>query len=689
MAPYGLGIDVGGTFTDVVGIDAQGATYTAKATTTPGDQAAGMLDGIDKIAARLGLSTPALLADTDIIVHGTTVGTNIMLEFNGAGTYMLTTRGMRDILDLRRNYKEAAFSLRLPPPHSIVPRRRRIPITERLTYAGEVVLPLAEDEVRQAAERLGSEGAEAVAVCYLFSFVNPAHELRTREILRAHLPGLHISLSHEVLPRIREFERFSTAVVDAYVTPALGSYLSRLEGELRTLGFTGDLLVMRSNGGVAEAQRARKTGVHLVASGPAGGVVAAAQLGAAVDVANLITMDMGGTSCDVSLIEDGKPKVGLDSWISRHRVSVPALDITSIGAGGGSIVWVDNGGALRIGPQSAGARPGPACYGRGGTEATVTDADLVLGYINPAKFLGGSMPLDPEAARQAIERAVAARSGMSVAEAAAAIFRVVNHNMANALRLVSIAKGYDPRDFALMAFGGGGPVHAAALVSELDIRRILIPRRYAPVLCALGDVLSDIRESAIRGFYGRSGSVDLRQLDAAFVDLREKAEESIGAKARQFPGTVQRAIGMRYKGQTHEVVVPMAADPITDAAWAATLEDFHRLHRERYSFNRPGVETEIISLHLDRWAARPKSRLDGDVPRAEVPRRGPKAVRDVYVPSLGRYVPAEVYDGEAITPGFSAPGPLVVEEPHTSVVVFPGQVLSARTSYMYAIETLA
>jgi N-methylhydantoinase A len=681
---FTLGIDVGGTFTDVVCFGDHVSPVTAKAPSTAGDQGLGVVTAIEKVGGILGLSVGKLLTATDIIVHGMTVGTNIMLEFNGARTYMLTTRGFRDIIDIRRNYKEAEFSLRLPPPNPIVPRRRRIPITERITETGAIVEPLSEQQVRTAARKIHAEKGEAIAVCYLFSFVNPSHELRTAEILAEEVPQAHVSLSHRVLPKIREFERFSTTVVDAYVSPALAHYLGRLDLTLKHLGFGGDLLVMRSNGGVAEVARAAQNGVDLVSSGPAGGVVAASRLGLGANAKDIITMDIGGTSCDVALIENGKPSIGSDSWISRYRISIPVIEVTSIGAGGGSIAWVDGGGALRIGPQSAGARPGPACYGQGGIAATVTDADLVLGYIGAQHFLGGQMPLDVGAARRAIERSVGVPLGLGVEEAAAAIFRVVNHNMANALRLVSVARGYDPRDFALMAFGGGGGIHAAALISELGIRRIVIPRIYAPVLCALGDILSDIRETSARGFYARSSKIDLEAIAAALDDMMESAESRIGEHARAFPRSVDCSIAMRYKGQTHEVDVPVGSRlKPSSAAWEQVQNDFHRLHKERYSFSRPGAETETIGLQVDRWAMRDKPTLSEPAGDSAI---APREIREVFFPSLDRFVPTPIHDAVALKPGFYGIGPLIVEESNTSIAVYPGQFIRLGSDSVYEIE---
>lgn len=684
---YSLGVDVGGTFTDVVCASSAGRVVTGKAPTTPDDQAEGILNGIGVVADALGLGRRELLRATTSLVHGTTTATNMMLEFNGAKTWMLTTAGFRDVLDFRLNIKEGAFDLRVPPPHPIVPRRRRIPIQERVDSAGTVIRPLDEDAVRAAAERMAEEGAEALAVCFLFSFTRPEHELRARELVRELLPDLHVSLSHEVLPRIREFERFSTTVVDAYVAPRLNRYLTSLERRLRDEGFAGEMLIMKSNGGATEISRARKQlGVELVMSGPAGGAVAAAQLATRVEEPNVITMDMGGTSLDASLIRDYTPHVGSKAWISRHHVGVAVIDVTSVGAGGGSIAWVDDGGALRIGPQSAGAVPGPACYGRGGTLPTVTDADLVLGYLSPGFFLAGRAQLDVEAAHEAIRAHVAEPLGMTVSEAAHAIFRVVSHNMANALRLVSIERGYDPREFALMAFGGGGPVHAGALIDDLGIRRVLVPRVYAPVLCALGDTLADVRESTSLGFHARATMADLAALEKAFGTLVAGAEADMGERALTLPKRVDRAVSMRYVGQTHEVTVPVG-DALDERSWEEALATFHRLHAEQFSFSRDDVPVEVIGAQIDRWAFRPKPSFDGDEGEAGAAAHAPTLRARTALFSLERgYEPVAVYDGAALAPGFAARGPAIVQEAHTAIVVYPGQSVALGDGGVYVIE---
>jgi N-methylhydantoinase A len=680
-----LGIDVGGTFTDLVWVDDNGISFTAKSPTTRRDQAVGVMNGVAALAETVERSAEELLRLTGLVVCGTTVATNAMIEFDGAKTAMLTTRGFRDIVDIRRNYKEAAFDLRLPAPVSVVPRRRRISITERVDYNGIVLTPLVEDEVRAAGRRMLAERVEAVAVCYLFSFLNGDHERQTAEILAEECPAVHVSLSHETLPRIREFERFSTTVVDAYVTPLVRGYLQRLERQLRDAGFHGDFLIVRSNGGVAEVRHAASSGVQLVTSGPASGVVAASNLGAMAGEPDLLTFDMGGTSSDVALIRRGVPTVGTDAWVSRWRVAIPMVDVTSIGAGGGSIAWVDDGGALRIGPASAGADPGPACYSRGGTAPTVTDANLLLGYISPDGLLGGRIRLDREAAHAAIEASVATPLGISVDDAVAALLRLVNHNMANQLRMVSIGRGYDVRDFVLVAYGGSGPLHASAMIAEIGIRRALVPRGNASVFCAVGGVVSDIRESRAQGYFVRSSLVDLVDLARAIASLVERADAAMSANARAFERLVECALEMRYRGQTHEVAVPVSADfAPTEESWAGVVARFHALHEERYGFARLGAETEIIGIYADRFALRTRPEFrEGEQASGAV---APIGFRRMFVPNLEEYVSAAIYPSERVRPGFSAAGPLVVEEAHTSVVVFPDQVLRVDHPSAYTLE---
>ena len=508
------------------------------------------------------------------------------------------------------------------------------------------------------------------------------------------LPDVYVSLSSEILPQVREFERLSTTLVDAYVTPRLRVYLQRLERELRERGFQGQLFIMHGNGGIAGIRQASQHGVQALLSGPASGVVAGAQLGQGSGFRNVITVDMGGTSFDVCLVQDGRPRIGTEQWISRYRVAVPFIDIHTIGAGGGSIAWVDEGGALRVGPHSARAHPGPACYGFGGHEPTVTDADVVLGYLNPASFLGGTMRLDAAAAERAIESRIAEPLGMSVLEAAGGIFRIVNNSMSNSVRQVSLAKGYDPRDFALTAFGGAGAVHAGALVDALGIRTIVVPKGTAPVLCALGDLLSDLRVSRVRSFYARGSDLNLADLNALFRRMQTEAEEALGGKISQLDTILARfSLDMRYVGQTHEVTVEVPSPDgqvgqVGPAELAATIDGFHTLHRQLYTFDKPQDEVEILNVHLDLIGVRPKPDLQTARLGAADPQAAHSGRRPVYFVSALDYVDTDIYDGDRVVAGNVIEGPAVIEEQQTSIVILPGQRATLNEQLSYVIEVV-
>jgi N-methylhydantoinase A len=683
-----IGIDVGGTFTDLVCIDRAGVVHTAKVSSTPDNQAIGVFSGVDALAAQYGLNARELLGQTEAIVHGTTVAANIMLEFNGAKLGLLTTFGFRDIIDLRRNYKEVSFDIRYPAPEPIVRRRYRIGITERMDSEGKPVTPLAESQVLEALDFFYGEGIESIAVCYLFSFVNPAHELRTRELISQRLPGIPVSLSHEVLPKVREFERLSATLVDAYTTPALERYLTRLRVELLQKGYRGEIYVMANNGGMLRIDSAIHRAVDLALSGPAGGVVAGSQLALKSGFDRVITADMGGTSYDICLSEGGRARLGTDGWINRYRVAVPSLDLHVIGAGGGSIAWVDDGGALRVGPQSAGARPGPACYGRGGDRATVTDADLLLGYISPDSFLGGAMPLDAEKSRIAVERHIAKPLGLDVLEAAAGIFRIVNHNMANGVRHVTTVGGDDPRDFALVAFGGAGAIHATPQALDIGIKAVLVPRNFAPVLCALGDLIADHRVTRAQGFYGRMSSVDLAGLNEAFRLTAARALADLGDGVERSEVELGCAFEMRYIGQTHEVDVPVKLydGRISADSLANVGRRFHDLHEQRFSIRKEADEIEILGITVDACAMHPKPVLPVDRETAvDVLPTALKGHRKAYFGVEYGFLEAAVLRGEQLQAGNLVNGPAIIEEAHTSIVIYPGQQARLDGHQMYVL----
>jgi N-methylhydantoinase A len=683
---FQIGIDVGGTFTDLV-ISRPNGLHLGKTLTTPGDEAKGILNGLADAATAHNITLQEMLSQTEVVVLGTTTVTNALLEYRGVKTGLIVTEGFRDMLELRRNYRESLFDIRLKAPHAIVPRHLRLGVPERVDHRGNVVTTLDEAAAREAARKLHELKVESIAVCFLFSFVNSAHELRMREILAEECPGIPVSLSFEILPQVREFERLSTTVVNAYVQPLAARGLDALSQKLKDSGFKGELFVMQSNGGMTHVEFSRRHPVELVLSGPAGGVVAGARISAMSGYRNVITVDMGGTSYDVCLVQDGEPASGTDAWISRYRIATPMVDIHTIGAGGGSIAWIDDGGALRVGPRSAGAQPGPACYGRGGVEPTVTDADVVLGYVSPDSFRAGNMKLSAEAARTAIETYIAKPLGMDVIEAASGIFRIANNAMANAVRHVTVSRGHDPADFALCVFGGAGAIHAGPQAIDLGIRTILVPKA-ASVLSALGNQMSDFKVTKVQSFIRRVQDLVADDLNDAFTTLLQGAEADLGAQDKVSETIIRRFIGMRYRGQTQEVQVPVRARTrrVTELNMKAAIDEFHTIHEQLYSFKQPVSPVEVLDLRLDLIGVRAGQKMQSEAFGTEDPAVALRTRRPVYFHDQGGFVDTPVYDGTLVTPGQLIQGPAIIEEPTTTIVVHPGQEAMADQYRTYVIE---
>src|SRR2546426_3227834 len=661
---YRIGIDVGGTFTDLV-LAAGARLWLDKHPTTPADQSEGVLAGLARLARHEGLSTEALLARTALVVHGTTTADNTMIEMSGAMVGLITSEGHRDEIEIRRGYKEDIWNPALPPPPPICPRLRLYGVPERLDFEGKVVVPLDEDAVRRALRRMKLQGVDSVAVVFLFSFVDPAHERRVSEIAAEELPDVMLSLSHEVMPSAPEFERTSTTLVNAYVGPRIERYLATLEQRLRAAGFAGELLVMESNGGVMPGGYVAQKAVAVMGSGPAGGVNGAAAVADAAGIRDFISVDMGGTSYDVCLVRDGTPQVKAGwNWHHRYLIGLPMVDVRSVGAGGGSIARVVSG-TLKVGPESAGAVPGPVCYGRGGVEPTVTDANLVLGYLRPERFGDGQMRLDVERAHAALRDRVAAPLGISVLEAAEGIFRLVNANMANAVRKVSAGRGIDPRPLVLVAFGGNGPLHAGMQAAELGIRRIFVPK-LAPAFSALGLLLSDHVVDEVRSYVSPVGRVDLARASALLGEMEAAARRAIGRPAR-----LERLAALCYPGQTFDLPVPLETrnGTITPRGLTVTVARFHRMHEELHTYACREEEPILRALRVKAVATEEKPAL----PRAE---RVPVAKARLGARKAffgGRLVPTPVYDGAKLGPGATIHGPALVDEPFTTVVVYPGQ----------------
>lgn len=671
---FKIGLDVGGTFTDVV-VETQGRILQGKAPSTPGRESEGVMEALRLMARECGASLHEFLERTAVINFGTTVATNAMLQMKGVPVGMITTRGFRDIVELRRGWKEVMFDLKLPPPQAIAPRRWRLGVTERIGADGAVATPLAADEVRAAARKLRAAGVDSIAVCFLSAHCNAAHERQARSLVLEEHPQADVYLSCDVLPKIREYERFSTTVVNAYLSPLLKTYLARLAGELAANGFAGQLYVMQSNGGTVAPDVAGAMGCAALLSGPAAGVVAATRVGELCGAPSVIGVDMGGTSYDVSLVHRGTPSTRYGGWFNRHWVGLPMLDIHTIGAGGGSIAWIDSGGALRVGPQSTGARPGPACYGFGGTEPAVTDAFLCLGYIDPEFFLGGRMRLDPAAAQAAVRGRIGAALGMDTTEAAFSILRIVNNNMSNAIRYVTVARGLDPRDFTLMSFGGAGSVTATQQARDLGIRRVLVPRT-ASVFCALGELWADLRVSQILPRRELAERLDPHALGAELDAMAQPYLERFRALEGVASVRSDRHAELHYVGQTHELPTPIRSQggPIGAADWAATCERYHQLHKEHYAFELRHKPIELLSVAQDVVGVRPWS-----APRAQAgsqadPGAALKGARRACFAQGERpaFHDTPVYDGAKLAPGNRLEGPAIIEEVDTTIVLQPG-----------------
>jgi N-methylhydantoinase A len=670
-APFRIGVDVGGTFTDLVLVH-DGTLALDKHATTPRDQSEGVLGGIRQLAEQRGLPLAELLARTDLVVHGTTTADNTMIEMSGATTGLVTSEGHRDEIEIRRGFKENIWDPAFPPPPPICPRRQRYGVPERLDHEGNVVVPLDEDAVRRACRRMRKQGVQSLAVVLLFSFVNSAHERRVREIAREELPDVMISLSHEVMPAAPEFERTSTTLVNAYVGPTIERYLSRLDARLREAGFTGELLVMQSNGGVMPGGYVAERAVGVMGSGPAGGVMGATAVAGAAGIGDFISVDMGGTSYDVSLVRGGEPEVKAGwNWHHRYLVGLPMVDVQTVGAGGGSIARVE-AGALKVGPQSAGSEPGPVCYGRGGLEPTVTDANVVLGYLNPDAFCGRTMRLDAEGAATAIRERVAKPLGLSLVEAADGIFRLVNANMANAVRKASAQKGIDPRPLTLVVYGGNGPVHAGMQAAELGIRRIFVPK-LSPAFSALGLLLTDHVVDEMRSYVTPVSTVDTGRVTALFSEMEADAARALqGSVARRKRRVrYERMAALCYPGQTFDMAVPMPArsGPVTAKAIADVVERFHRQHESLHTYASRDQEPILRGLRVKAVAVEEKPAL----PRLSRKARGNPRVGARKAFFRGRYVSTPVYDGPRLAPGQTILGPAIVEEPFTTIVVYPNQ----------------
>ncbi len=665
-----VSIDVGGTFTDCLVLD-DGGLREFKAPTTPADPVRGVLDSLSKAAIASNQTIEGFLEQVEILIHGTTLAINTLLTGRGAKTGMITTENFRDVIEMRRGLRDqdvSMFDIFVPPYEPLVERRWRIGVPERLRYTGEVLQALDEEAVWRAAERLKAEGVNSLAVCFLYSFVNNHHEKRAAEICEEVFGAGRVTSSHEILPVWREFERFSTTAVSAYVQPVVADYLDRLQSRLHQERFGGNLLMMLANGLVQTVDQCKGRAVYLLGSGPAAAPSAALNLSAPFAGGDLISVDMGGTSFDICAIRRGEIPMTTESWVGNHRVAIKMVDVHSIGAGGGSIAWIDSLGLLRVGPQSAGADPGPACYGHGSSEPTVTDADLVLGYVPADYFLGGSISLSEESARAAVDT-VGRQLGMETEEAAQAIFETVNAHMADLITEVCTRRGLDVRDFTMVVGGGAGPVHAAFLADQLGIGTVFVPS-VAALYSAFGMLSMDLGRDFARSHVSRVDKVDPALVASLYEEMEDEAlaefaPMGIGRDRINFTRTAE----MRYIGQFHEVEVPIPNGTVTQGTLEGSVQALHQRHQDLYSFSMEWMPAQFLTFRLLATAAR----APFDLQRLEEGAEESPAIKRVRRCRWnGRELETRVYDGDAMGAGTLIEGPAIVEEKTTTVVIPEG-----------------
>ena len=665
-----LGVDIGGTFTDVA-LEVGDRRYTAKGLTTARAPEAGVLAIVRAIIGEAGIKP----GDVQLIIHGTTLATNALIERKGAKTALLTTEGFRDILEIRHEnrFEQYDVNIDLPPP--LVPRRLRLPVRERIDAQGNVLVPLDEASVTRALDLIAAQNIEAVAVGFLHSFTNPEHELRVGVAVALRLPNVAVSLSSDVSPEMREYERFSTACANAYLQPLIGSYLGKLARELEQSGFRCPMLLMTSGGGITTVETAIRFPVRLVESGPAGGAIFAACIARQHGLDHVVSFDMGGTTAKICFIDQGRPQTARAFEVARvYRFTkgsglplrIPVIEMVEIGAGGGSIAAIDSLGRIAVGPQSAGSEPGPVCYGRGGSEPTVTDADLVLGRIDPATFSGGKMRLDVSAAQGAVAERIGAKLDLGAEHAALGISEMVDENMANAARVHAIESGKDVRPRTLIAFGGAAPLHAARVAEKLGISRVLIPAN-AGVGSAVGLLRAPVAYEVVRGRLMRLSSFEPENANRLLADMRAEAEAIVRRGAGAVPLAERRAAFMRYRGQGHEIAVEFPVRAFNSADRAAITALFEDAYRRLYSRPIPGVDIEILS-----WVVRVSAPAEGELAIAMPVRPSePKARarRPLFDPQAGEFQNVPIYWRGDLAPGAKIAGPAVIAEDDTSTVV--------------------
>jgi N-methylhydantoinase A len=671
---YRLGIDAGGTFTDFVVADrAKGSVKLFKALSTPSDPTRAIENGLKLIADDLGLSAAAFVSNCDLCINGTTVGLNALITHRGGKTGLICTAGHEDSIEIRNGHKEDGFRYdpEYPAATMLVPRYLRKGVRERVLSDGSVRTPMQDEDVRAACDLFLKESVETVAISFVWSVLNTAHELRAAAIVREMMPNAILTIGSELYPQIREYTRTSTAVVNAYLAPVMRGYVAAVDAYFRSLGAQQPVRYFQSNGGLAVGQVMTDRSVYAINSGPASAPQAGLYVSAPFGKTNVITVDMGGTSFDITLTKDGQTNIAKNIDFLRYRIGVPMIQVETLGAGGGSIGWIDSMGVLQVGPQSAGSEPGPACYSRGGTEPTTSDANLVLGYLNPEGLLGGQLPLDLQKARAAIKR-ISDPLGMSIERAAYGMFTIVNSNMVNGIRRVSVERGYDPRDFVLVGAGGATAAHITALARDMGIKTIILPK-LASGLCAFGQIISDVKYNYMATAPVRlDHDVAYARIDTLFKDLEARGVAHLakdGFKKKQIE--VRRSLDMRYVGQVHECTVEIGSFAVNAKSVAKLKEAFHKRHAELYTYAEPHNAVEVVNIEATVFGRidKPEQKPIG---RGVAVGKALKGHRKAIFFADGKTVETPLYDGSKLGAGAKVKGPAIIEEVTTTIVIEPG-----------------
>lgn len=663
---YRIGVDTGGTFTDVALIaEGTGDILVTKVPSTPHNSAIGVMEGVKQILSENDISAD----EVSFFTHGSTVATNTLLERKGAKTALITTKGFRDILEIGRQTRPDLYNFRARRPKPLIPRDLRWEIDERTNAQGEVVKEFDGSDLTELIEMIKEEDIESLVICLINSFLNKSNEVRLKEILREEFPDLSITISAEILPEIKEFERTSTVAVNGYVMPKMNFYLRELESSLKDYGIESSLYIMQSNGGIITTDTAVEQPVRTVLSGPAGGVISGTDVASQTDIGNLITIDMGGTSLDAALIENGEPQYTTNSQINDFPINVPMVEMHTIGSGGGSIAWIDSGGALRVGPHSAGADPGPVCYDKGGTEPTVSDANAILGRLNPDSILGGKMKMNLEGARKIVKEKIAEPLGLSVEEAAEGILKVVNANMVRGIRVVSVEKGHDTRDFSLLAFGGAGPLHAVDIAHELESKNVIVPPSPG-INCAAGMLIADVRHDYVSSFISTTADVDYEKLHQSLKVLEEEARYALKQQGFDDQHTqINHSIDLRYVGQAYDINVELGSSEVDAETLDKTIRDFHDIHEKIYGFSRREESLETVNVRVSSFGLIEK--LERKKLEAGSGTEVDYTTRDVYFD--GEFHETKIYQRRDLYMDYEFQGPAIIEQLDSTAVIYPRQ----------------